>query len=182
AQDLVQRRGLNAMSFQDLSEAVGIRKASVHYHFPSKDDMVVKLLARYRERFAQSVQHILDSQHNGAEKLKRYAALFAEPLREAPHDRGCLCGMLAAEMLTLNGPAADAVLAFFAENHDWIKRILDEGTQDGTLAVVGSSKSSAQFILSSLEGALLIARTQGGLKRMQSATKTLLQLFRPLGG
>ncbi|WP_257998927.1 TetR/AcrR family transcriptional regulator [Fischerella thermalis] len=36
AQDLIQRVGVNAMSYQDISEAVGIRKASIHYHFPSK--------------------------------------------------------------------------------------------------------------------------------------------------
>ena len=52
AQDLVQRRGLNAMSFQDLSNSVGIRKASVHHHFANKSDMVSALLARYREHFS----------------------------------------------------------------------------------------------------------------------------------
>ena len=40
AQDLIQRFGLNAMSFQHLSDAVGIKKSSVHHHFPSKDLMV----------------------------------------------------------------------------------------------------------------------------------------------
>ena len=40
AQDLVQKRGLNAVSFQDLSDAVGIRKASVHHHFGNKAVMV----------------------------------------------------------------------------------------------------------------------------------------------
>lgn len=182
AQDLVQRRGLNAMSFQDLSEAVGIRKASVHYHFPSKDYMVVKLLERYREQFGQYVLAILKGNHSGAEKLKRYAGLFCGPLQEPPHDRGCLCGMLAAEMLTLSGPAADSVRAFYDENQRWIKTILDEGMEDGTLRVAGSTKATAQFIFASLEGALLIARTQGGLKRMQADTRTLLQLFRPQEG
>lgn len=182
AQDLVQQRGLNAMSFQDLSVAVGIRKASVHYHFPSKDEMVVKLLARYRERFAGYVQVILNSRISGAEKLKRYAGLFAEPLKAPPHDRGCLCGMLAAEMLTLNGAAADSVQAFFNENHVWLRRIFDEGIADASLTVASSSKALAPFVFASLEGSLMLSRAQGGLKRMQADTKTLLQLFRPQSG
>src|SRR5689334_9607965 len=35
AQELIQRGGANAMSYQDISEAVGIRKASIHHHFPA---------------------------------------------------------------------------------------------------------------------------------------------------
>src|SRR5215510_2912589 len=40
AQDLVQRLGANAVSDQHLSEAVGIRKASIHYYFPAKEDLL----------------------------------------------------------------------------------------------------------------------------------------------
>ncbi|MGB3614724.1 MAG: TetR/AcrR family transcriptional regulator, partial [Elainellaceae cyanobacterium] len=47
AQDLVQRLGVNGMSYKDISEIVGIRKASVHTHFPKKDDLLLTLLERY---------------------------------------------------------------------------------------------------------------------------------------
>lgn len=40
ADDLVQRVGLNAMSYTHISDAVGIRKASIHHHFPRKEDLV----------------------------------------------------------------------------------------------------------------------------------------------
>jgi hypothetical protein len=36
AQDLIQRMGANAMSYQHISDAVGIRKASIHYHFAAE--------------------------------------------------------------------------------------------------------------------------------------------------
>ncbi len=47
AQELIQKLGVNAMSYADISTAVGIRKASIHYHFPSKEDLLVSLLERY---------------------------------------------------------------------------------------------------------------------------------------
>ena len=59
AQDLIQRRGLNAMSFQDLSDAVGIRKPSVHHHFATKAEMVRALLERYQLEFAEIVRKVL---------------------------------------------------------------------------------------------------------------------------
>jgi TetR/AcrR family transcriptional regulator, transcriptional repressor for nem operon len=37
AQEMVQRQGINAMCYQDIGEAVGICKASVFHHFPTKD-------------------------------------------------------------------------------------------------------------------------------------------------
>jgi len=39
AQDLIQRRGFNAFSYHDIAAPMGIRKASIHYHFPSKADL-----------------------------------------------------------------------------------------------------------------------------------------------
>ena len=35
-QDLIQVRGFNAVSYQDIADRIGIRKASIHYHFPTK--------------------------------------------------------------------------------------------------------------------------------------------------
>ena len=43
AQDLIQRLGVNGMSYKDISEVVGIRKASIHSHFPKKDDLFISL-------------------------------------------------------------------------------------------------------------------------------------------
>ena len=36
AQDLMQRRGFNAVSYHDVCEVVGILKASMFHHFLSK--------------------------------------------------------------------------------------------------------------------------------------------------
>ena len=46
AERLVRTRGFDAMSFADLAVAADIRKASVHYHFPTKADLAAKLIAR----------------------------------------------------------------------------------------------------------------------------------------
>jgi len=53
AQEMVQTRGYNAFSYADISAQVGIRKASIHYHFPNKSDLGKEVVARYRERFSR---------------------------------------------------------------------------------------------------------------------------------
>jgi len=62
AQDCIQRVGANAMSYQDISEAVGIQKASIHYHFATKERLIEALIDRYSERFFSLVQSIVESE------------------------------------------------------------------------------------------------------------------------
>jgi len=40
ASSLIRQKGINGMSYQHLSDKIGIRKASIHYHFPKKDDLI----------------------------------------------------------------------------------------------------------------------------------------------
>ncbi|MEO1520065.1 MAG: TetR/AcrR family transcriptional regulator [Cyanobacteria bacterium J06633_2] len=58
AQDIVRRHGYSAFSYADISQQVGIRKASIHYHFPSKDELVKRLVMRYRDNISQQCDRI----------------------------------------------------------------------------------------------------------------------------
>lgn len=173
AQDLIQRRGLNAMSFQDLSDAVGIRKASVHHHFATKAEMVHALLERYQIEFQNAVCKVLDSKASGKTKLKRYCNLFLQTLEEGEHDKGCLCGMLVAELYSLEKEEAALVRKFFRSNIDSLQAIIDQGVADGTL----SANSSPHIVLATLEGGLLTARCDGGPQKFAMMIGQLLKLL-----
>ena len=49
AQVLVQEVGFNGFSYAHIAEKVGIRTASIHYHFPNKEDLGEALITRYTE-------------------------------------------------------------------------------------------------------------------------------------
>jgi len=44
AETLIQTRGYSAFSYQDIADSLGIRKASIHYHFPSKTDLGIAVV------------------------------------------------------------------------------------------------------------------------------------------
>ncbi len=177
AQALIQRQGLNAMSFQDLSNSVGIRKASIHYYFSSKDEMVSAVLERYLKDFDKVVQKILLSKVTGKTKMKRYFALFSDTLSTSNNEKGCLCGMLAAEIFSLNEKGALLVEQFMKSNTAYLVQLLKTGVKDGSLQVSGDVKSMADLILASLEGGLLIARSDGGSKRFDTMSRCLLSMI-----
>ena len=46
AEQLVQTRGLSAVSFQELADAVGLRKPSLFHHIKNKDELGRLLIQR----------------------------------------------------------------------------------------------------------------------------------------
>jgi TetR/AcrR family transcriptional repressor of nem operon len=98
AEDLIQRVGLNAMSYKHISDAVGIRKASIHHHFPQKKDMVDALLLRCETTYGNHYKTIVDGNSPAPEKLKQLAQVFADG---AVKGKLCLVGMISSDMNTL---------------------------------------------------------------------------------
>ena len=106
AERLVQTRGFNGFSYADIAGELGVTKASLHYHFPTKAELGRRLIDRYGEAFAQALADIDASSTDARVKLRRYASLYARVLRD---DRMCLCGMMAADYATLPEPMKSAV-------------------------------------------------------------------------
>jgi TetR/AcrR family transcriptional regulator, transcriptional repressor for nem operon len=171
AERLVQLRGFNDFSYADVARELGITTASLHYHFPSKAELGQALITRYTERFLAALDQIDDDLGDAETKLKAYTGLYADVLRD---HRMCMCGILAAEYQTLPEPMRDAVIRFFDENQKWLIDVLDQGRQDHTLKITDSTVEIAQSIISTLEGAMLVARPYDDLAIFNSAARRLL--------
>lgn len=175
AERLTQTRGFNGFSYADVAERLGITKASLHYHFPTKAKLGEALIARYAARFAAALSGIDASGVDAPRRLAAYAELYGRVLRA---ERMCLCGMLAAEQRTLPEPMRRAVRRFFDDQEAWLVGVLEQGRAAGTLRFPGSAASAARAVLGGLEGAMLVARSYGDPERFQAAVEGLLA---PLG-
>ncbi len=174
AQKLVQTRGFNAFSYADIAKVLGVTTASLHYHFASKADLGVKLIERYESAFGVALARIDRDASDAPARLSRYFGLYAQVLAD---ERMCLCGMLAAEFVTLPKPMQAALDSFFGLNERWLVGLLEQGRAKGELRFNGAARESAQFIIASLEGAMMMARSHGGLPRFDAATRHLLAEF-----
>jgi TetR/AcrR family transcriptional repressor of nem operon len=175
AERLVQVRGFNSFSYADIASELGITKASLHYHYAGKAELGQALIARYGERFAAALERIDADEPTGAAKLEAYATLYADVLRGR---RMCMCGILAAEYPTLPKPMQKAVIGFFDGNQRWLADVLRRGQRDGSLEFHGDPGDVAQGILSTLEGAMLVARPYGDIDRFEAAARQLLDGLR----
>jgi TetR/AcrR family transcriptional repressor of nem operon len=178
AQDLIQRVGANAMSYQHISEAVGIRKASIHHHFPSKETLLEELIDRYSRQFFGLVDDIVESHAGPTAKLRRYASLFEGTLSEGQRNKACLCGMLSAEVEGLGSRAAAGLRRFYRGNERRLTHIVEEGRRRGDFRFEGDPQLTATLIFQLLEGSILIARADGGAKRFHAVTEQMMKLLR----
>jgi TetR/AcrR family transcriptional regulator, transcriptional repressor for nem operon len=172
AEGLAQVRGFNGFSYADIAAELNITKAGLHYHFAGKAELGEALIERYAERFSGALEEIDGSGAEAPAKLEAYVRIYADVLRDK---RMCLCGMLAAEYETLPEPMREAIVRFFDDNESWLAKVIEQGRQDGSLRGNGSATDEARTIVSGLEGALLVARPFGDVKRFEGAATRLLE-------
>jgi TetR/AcrR family transcriptional repressor of nem operon len=171
AEGLAQTRGYNGFSYADIAAQLGVTKASLHYHFPSKAELGRALIERYRAVFTEALDSIDRETNEPCRKLERYVALYDAVLR---NDKMCLCGMLAAEYATLPAPMQEQLHLFFDANERWLTIVLEEGRRVGRFAFREGAYERAGVLLGALEGALLIARSYRDPKRFAVAASALL--------
>lgn len=153
AQALLQRRGFNGFSYADVAQTVGIKTATIHYYFKSKEDLGLALVDDYIKTIAASLAAVDDSRASPLASLQAYAAVFRAALEDERH---CLCGMLSAEALSLPPRLIGAFQPFFEMSITWLTGHLERGLDQGELRFKGLPETRARLFVALLEGAMLL--------------------------
>ena len=173
AQSMVRNRGYSAFSYADIAKEIGIRKASIHYHFPSKEDLVKELVIRYRDRLVRKCQAIESQQDTPQEQLKKFVSLYRNGLAD---NQICLCGMLTADFVVLNPEIQDELKSFFEMAESWLTRLLERGSEAKIWECNRSFESEAKSLIAMLQGAQLLARAaDNGAETFDRITENFLR-------
>ena len=174
AEALIQERGFSGFSFQDLANAVGIRKASIYYHFPAKADLGRALIARYRLRM-----NVAFNAFDGPATIDHLKLLtdYLAPMIHFGRTQGlaCLSGVLGGEYLALPPEMQKEIKAFFEEHEVFLTALLERGRKAGHFRFGGSANDMARVLFSAAEGALLIKRIKGDGSYFDRVVQTLMQ-------
>jgi TetR/AcrR family transcriptional regulator, transcriptional repressor for nem operon len=172
AETLIQTRGCSAFSYQDIADALAIRKASIHYHFESKTDLVIAVIDRYTDRLEKALDEIArDETTSSMAMLDHYTAPYTA--LAGTRDRVCLCGALAGEILALPPALRERVALFFRSHQRWLKRILARGAARGEFRLSESAVKTARLVFGALQGALLVQRTTGDASQLKDVIAAL---------
>ena len=170
ARQLIMRQGYSGFSYADVAEAIDIRKASIHHHFPVKADLVIAVLNEWREAFDADVASLQASGADAIAQLRAYIGHWERCIADdtAPF---CVAGMLGAERPSLPEEVAQEVTAFFDHLASWLEQVLESGVEKKLIKLDASVQTEAATLVSLVYGAMLAARAYGGVALFKDVTE-----------
>jgi Transcriptional regulator len=126
---LLIRRGYSGFSYADVADAINIRKASIHHHFPSKTDLVIAVLKEWRAVFDADMAELQASGADAVAQLRAYIGHWERCIADdsAPF---CVAGMLGVELPSLPEEVASEVKPFFDNLTAWLEQVLESGAKN----------------------------------------------------
>ncbi len=162
AESFLQDKGFNGFSYAHIASELGVKNAAVHYHFPTKEALGCAVIQRYRDRFRLWVNNARVKDLPPEKKLAWFLNIYTST--RADHGKVCLTGSLETEFNSIPDSVREQTQALTKELLAWLQAALNEGRQAGVFQFNGEPADKAALILSSVQGALQIARALGSSK------------------
>ena len=148
-EELLLTRSFSAFSYSNIAGALGVKNAAIHYHFPSKTDLGVAIIQRYRRRFKRWTEQQEMLSADPWQKMEWYFDLTVRYYDQ--NQRICPTGVLSAEFLVLPEEMQVETRLFVEDLLAWCTRILEEGQQQGYFIFAGVAREKAVNIMAALD-------------------------------
>lgn len=154
--ELIRQKGYNAFSYQDISRPLGIKNAAVHYHFPSKSDLLVSVTQFHIQRFITFKENV--QAYDELEQIKRFTNIYIETWQQS---RVCFVGAIATDWDTINAEAQPVMKQMAADILNWLTNALKNGLTKGVLQFNEEPQTKALLIVTNMMAATQLARITG---------------------
>ena len=170
ALDMVQRLSISGVSFQELARRVGIKKGSMYYHFESKDDLSVALMERASEDLKASFAR--GREKSPVRRLRYFFSIYIHYI--GPGHKICPGGAFAAEWENQSAQVQQSVRKVIQVQQKGVTEIIQAGLDRGEFTGHGqSAEALACWVLSCLQGAVLISRVEEQAMSFDASIKVI---------
>jgi TetR/AcrR family transcriptional repressor of nem operon len=180
ARRLIIAGGYNGFSYDDIATEVGIRKASIHHHFPAKAVLVRKVVELYRAEVEAGIAGLERQITDPIEQLRAYVGFWETCIRDATAPY-CVCALLAVEIPVLPDDIAREVRGHFRSLSAWLTSVFERGRSLGRFQLAGAPRAEAEAFMATVHGAMLSARAYGDAEAFGVITRPLLARLVPAG-
>lgn len=169
--EYLQTLGFSGFSFQTIADTLGIKKASLHYYFASKEEMGLALLNDYEEshkNWALKVQD-LPSKVKLEKMVKGFKSLSSK------NHMICPVGSFTSDFHSTTPKMKKRILQFHFLVRDWLTETINQGKKEGTIRKSLDSEVAADLFLATLQGGVQLARIRGEQKSLEKMLDTMLE-------
>jgi AcrR family transcriptional regulator len=128
AQSLFIQHGYHGLAMREISEAVGVSKAALYYHFKDKEELFLEILRVYLDEVESAIDSILSRPVTCGEQI----SLFVEYILEQPAEQRAITRLASQEISQVSVESRKAFNQLYREKFiDKLKLILQTGMERG---------------------------------------------------
>ncbi|MCX5043870.1 TetR/AcrR family transcriptional regulator [Aldersonia sp. NBC_00410] len=167
---LVREQGVHGAGLAELLDRTNTSRNSLYQHFPSgKSELVVAATEVAGERMAGIIDKIVGT-GGPADWIRSMIGYWRRTLQSRSYATGC--PLMGAALAESDPPVQAAAAGAFTA---WIDRLAEALAEDGLPAE--RARSTASFVISSVEGAIVVARARKSTQPLDDAEANLLALL-----
>ena len=177
---VVHERGYGAASVRDIVRAAGVPQGSFTNHWPSKEAFGLAVLDAYSSCVGQLMAGTLrDGTRPALDRMRAYVAALKDEFRGTGMRCGCLLGNMSAEAADAGDALRLRVVEIFGAMQDDIAVCLEDAVAQGALPTDTDCAGLAGAILSSLQGAILLAKAERSADPVDRFERLLFAVILP---
>jgi TetR/AcrR family transcriptional repressor of nem operon len=174
ASGLINLRGFNNTSVDDLLQASGVKKGSFYYHFKSKEDLGYAIIENHLRRFSDHVLgRAFSNQKNALIQLDDFLDIILELHRQRNCSGGCLMGNMAMEMSDIHEGFRKKFQEVFEDWRIRVAGVLHKAKLSGELSDQVEPTRVAQFLIAGVEGGILLSKVKKDIRVLENCFKEL---------
>ena len=144
----------------DILKACQVPKGSFYNYFQSKEDFAFEVIQYQMNNNAEFVkQNLCNDKLSPIDRIAAYLDSISQGLVDCHFAMGCPFGTLAQEMSNLSPKLREILTKAFQIQVEHLATCIQLGQQQGTIKAALNAEETAGFIMSSLQGAQIMAKT-----------------------
>ena len=174
--EIVNQKGIDATSINDILKATGLKKGSLYFHFPNKESIIFAVLEKAKKELNEFLNNSLKG-NSPKECLNNFLENVFEKHKKKGFVGGCIFGNVTLEMSDKNNKYSKFVQNVFEEWFEKIKIIIENGQKENQINKMFSPESFAQFIVAAIEGGIMLSRLKKDEKPLKECIENLKKLL-----
>jgi TetR/AcrR family transcriptional repressor of nem operon len=157
---LIHLRGYHCTSLDDVLRESGVGKGNFYYYFKSKEDLGYAIIERVTRGFlARTLEPAFaDATADPVQQVHEFLDRVVAIQRERNCAGGCPLGSLASELSEVHEGFRQRLCEIFVEWRRGLTDAVRRGRAEGRLSSACEPSAVAEFLVASLEGAILLAK------------------------
>ena len=173
---LFLEKGYHGTSIDDITQAAGLTKGALYWHFKSKEDLLKRIIDEYERRFLNGMMHAVGEVKGGVldkfEKYIRFNSAFAYYNRE-------LCvsfDTLAAELVGAHHRIEPEIRGIYKKYQNFLSKLILQGKKEKIFKKELDTELTALLIIAFHDGILL----QWSINRDKIDGETYVNTFKKI--